>query len=76
MTTANRVTAAELGLPENRILVNGGRSGRKVHVAQPGSSVLGCGKWVRHDVRHFQVSSAHVSALCEKCVSIYLTKIV
>ena len=60
------------------IICRGGRTGKKLHAAHPGSSVLNCGHWLKVAANHFKVadltperkkyyaeSKAHV--LCEKC---------
>lgn len=52
------------------ILVRGGRTGQKLHLAVVGSSCLYCGRWVKHGVVHFQVrdlTRIPVKDLCEKC---------
>jgi hypothetical protein len=70
MTTLHHtttVTAADLNLADQKILCKGGRTGTKIHFAFIGSSVLDCGTWVKHDVRHFKVTSASVENLCDKC---------
>lgn len=53
------------------ILTMGGRTGRKIHSSGSGSSSLGCGRWVKHSVRHFTFdgATAPASMFCEKCFS-------
>lgn len=57
-----------------RIFARGGRSGRKIHRASAGSSVLDCGIWLKSDVGRFALSAADVQRanpqnLCERCFS-------
>lgn len=54
------------------IFTRGGRTGRKVHLSTPTSSVLGCGHWTKHSNRHFRLDDSQVRArpaadFCEKC---------
>lgn len=42
------------------------RSGSKVHVGSPGSSVTACGVWLRADARHFETERA---VTCVKCLA-------
>ena len=61
-----------------KILVTGGYTGKKLHVARIGSSSLGCGHWTKANVSNFMVEDNinpetlekhHKSGgdLCEKC---------
>ena len=59
---------------DGAILCKGGRTGRKVHMANPGSSVTSCGHWMKHLAVHFKVDDdslanrqAHKPHLCERC---------
>lgn len=59
-------------LPDGSIYVWGGRTGTNIHQGRPGSSVLGCGRWVKHNLHHFQVdmdpARPHPDSLfCERC---------
>jgi hypothetical protein len=52
------------------IVCRGGRSGKKIHLAAKGSTVLNCGKWLKTSVTHFEISKTYrapLGQLCEKC---------
>lgn len=60
------------------MIVRGGRTGRKLHLASRGKSSLRCGHWTKHNVAAFRVTAAsdenveryrttHAKHLCEKC---------
>jgi len=65
-----------------KILVKGGRTGAKLHLATVGSSSLSCGHWTRADISAFFVSDdlseenliLQKARLCEKCFPQYAEK--
>lgn len=54
---------------ENPRVHCGTRSGTKVHVSSPGSSVTGCGTWLRTDCMRFAVRRDRIQpgSLCRSC---------
>ncbi len=60
------------GFVRKGLFIRGGRSGAKLHLACEGMSSLMCGRWLKHDVRHFATSTTGlvgmpIDRLCEKC---------
>ena len=60
-------------LPE-MILCHGGPTGRKIHLAHPGSSCTTCGHWMKANASYFRVAAytpatreQHREHLCERC---------
>jgi len=64
-----KITAGEL------IITRGGRTGKKVHTARPGSSCLSCGRWTKANASYWQIhttvvellESGRTDNLCQKC---------
>lgn len=54
---------------DGELLARGGFSGTKIHRGTPGTSVLGCGKWVKTQLIRLKVDPAAVTRdqLCERC---------
>lgn len=55
------------------IKTRGGRTGRKIHRAYIGSSVLACGHWLRVSAQYFRVPD-ETKVTCENCMT-YADKI-
>lgn len=63
----NAVTAESLALDPGTFLARGGNSGRKIHLGIAGSTVLGCGHWLKAPAERYRVRSALPAVLCERC---------
>jgi hypothetical protein len=77
-----RLNAGELGKTSPTIFCRGGRTGSKLHLSSPGSSVLNCGHWLKASASHFQlpvatalvwIDNSKGSVLCEKCFAAILS---
>ncbi len=55
--------AARMDQETNLMVVRGGRTGRKIHLGNPGSSCLECGHWTGTQVGAFKVKLTIVQAL-------------
>jgi hypothetical protein len=62
--------AAISGLVRDIVVIKtrGGRTGRKIHRAYIGSSVLGCGHWLRVSATYFRVPD-ETKVTCENCMT-------
>lgn len=62
-TRTAKELAARMDKETNLIVVRGGRTGRKIHLGNPGSSCLECGHWTKALVGAFKVRLTIVQAV-------------